>query len=88
MTRANAGTMGRPPKISREQILDTVLAIGFDEATASEVARRLNVDQSALYRHVRNRESMLREASERAFERYVQPEATDDWRDYLNGFEK
>lgn len=86
MTRANPGMMGRPPKISREQILDTVLAIGFDEATVSEVARRLHVDQSALYRHVNNRESMLREASERAFNRYEQPEPTGNWRDYLTEF--
>lgn len=86
MAHTDKAAIGRPPKISREQILDTVLLIGFQEATVSEVARRLDVDQSALYRHVTSRVLMLQDASERAFERYEWPLEAADWRTYLNAF--
>lgn len=86
MPASKRGPMGRPPKISRELVLDTVLRIGFEKATVSEVARALEVDQSALYRHVTSRDLMLRDAAERAFERYRWPTEGAQWRAYLEEF--
>lgn len=86
MPASTRNPMGRPPKINRELVLDTVLSIGFDTVTVSEVARALGVDQSALYRYVANRDAMLRDASERAFERYVWPTEATQWRAYLEEF--
>lgn len=73
---------GRPARISRSAIIETVLDLGFDAATTSTVAERLGVDQSTLYGHVRNRADMLDAAAEEAIRRIEMPQPDGGWRSY------
>ncbi|WP_051798478.1 TetR/AcrR family transcriptional regulator [Catenuloplanes japonicus] len=75
--------VGRPARISRADIVDAVLELGFDAATASAVARRLRVDTSTLYGHVKNTADMLDAAAEAAVAGAPWPAPTGPWRDYL-----
>ncbi|MGZ8178632.1 TetR/AcrR family transcriptional regulator [Williamsia sp. SKLECPSW1] len=57
---ATGGAGGRPAKIDREQIVAAALASDdLDELTMRELAGRLEVSHSALYRWVRNRDEVL-----------------------------
>ncbi|MGO1623229.1 TetR/AcrR family transcriptional regulator [Flaviflexus sp.] len=76
--------VGRPARISRDNIIDTVLEIGIDRATIAAVAERLTVDPSTLYGHIKNRDDMLGEAADRAIRQARWPqEAMTDWRTFL-----
>jgi len=46
---------GRPPKITRDQIVDAVLSHGFAGITIPEVAQRLGVTTMTVYRHAATR---------------------------------
>jgi AcrR family transcriptional regulator len=52
--------MGRPSRITRTAIVDAALVIGIDDVTMTSVAERLGVSIGALYRHVHNRDELLR----------------------------
>jgi len=52
--------LGRPSEISRAAIIDAALSIGIDNVTMSGVAKQMGVSIGALYRHVRDREELLR----------------------------
>jgi len=58
--------MGRPPRISREQILDTARGVfirhGFEAATLADIARELNVTPAAILRHVSSKQALFAEA--------------------------
>lgn len=56
--------MGRPNLITREDIVRTALAILPRKITMTDVANRLGVSASALYRHVRNRDDLMRLVTE------------------------
>ena len=47
--------MGRPPRISREQLLDTARRVfstrGFDGATLADIGAELGVTPAAILRH-------------------------------------
>lgn len=76
--------MGRPARISRTAVVDTVLELGLDKATIAVVAGRLGVDPSTLYGHIRGRDDMLDAAADTALARAPWPPPTDrDWRGYL-----
>ena len=76
--------VGRPPRISREAIIDAVLDLGLDGVTTSAVAARLGVDQSTLYGHVKNREDMLDAAADAAIGRSSWPQpGAGTWREHL-----
>ncbi|MEV2277391.1 helix-turn-helix domain-containing protein [Nocardiopsis sp. NPDC049922] len=78
-----APRVGRPPRVTRDDIIEAVLELGFDAATVTAVARRLRVDPSTLYGHVPGREAMLNAAAETAIARAPWPEPTGSWRDYV-----
>ncbi|MFI7344143.1 TetR/AcrR family transcriptional regulator [Streptomyces sp. NPDC050085] len=76
---------GRPPRLSRERIVDAVLEGGVQTLTMRELAARLGVSHSSLYRWVPDRDGVLDLVSEVMVER-VLPEGEpgpDDWRDWL-----
>lgn len=74
---------GRVPRISRQEIAEAALEIGLDAATITEIGRRLGVDHSSLYRHVRNRNEIVLAAADLAIGRLDWRAATSDWRAYL-----
>lgn len=51
--------IGRPPKVTAEDIVQAALAIGLDQANIRNVAAALNMSPTGLYRHVRTREQLL-----------------------------
>ena len=58
--------MGRPPRIRRDQILDTARRVfaakGFAAATLADIAGELGVTAAALLRHVRSKDALFAEA--------------------------
>ncbi|WP_028707689.1 TetR/AcrR family transcriptional regulator [Propionicicella superfundia] len=74
---------GRPARISRERVEQAVIAVGFDAATTTSVARHLGVEQSSLYRHIGSREQMVLGAVERVFAACDWDPPATDWQAYL-----
>lgn len=58
-----AGRVGRPPRVNAQVIIRAALEIGLDRVTLKQVADRLGVAVATLYRHVRNRDELLRLAA-------------------------
>ena len=58
--------MGRPARISRDQLLDTARRVfaakGFDAATLADIARELRVTPAAVLRHARSKQELFRAA--------------------------
>ena len=58
--------MGRPPRIRRDQILETARRVfaakGFAAATLADIAGELGVTPAALLRHVESKDALFREA--------------------------
>jgi AcrR family transcriptional regulator len=56
--------VGRPARITREQIVEAAHAIGFDNLTMKSVAEHLGVSVPGLYHYVRSKDDLLRLAAE------------------------
>ena len=56
-------TVGRPRRLSTEQVLQAGLDIGLERLTMSAVARHLGVRITVLYGYVSNRDELVRLAS-------------------------
>ncbi|HUJ15146.1 MAG TPA: TetR/AcrR family transcriptional regulator [Thermoanaerobaculia bacterium] len=58
--------MGRPPRISRDQLLETARSVfaakGFDAATLADIARELHVTPAAVLRHTKSKLDLFRTA--------------------------
>jgi AcrR family transcriptional regulator len=58
--------MGRPPRITREQLLDTARRVfstrGFDGATLADIGTELGVTPAAILRHVESKQALFAEA--------------------------
>ena len=58
--------MGRPPRITREQLLDTARRVfstrGFDGATLADIGEQLGVTPAAILRHVDSKQALFAEA--------------------------
>ena len=65
---------GRPPKITRDQIIDAVLASGFSGLTIPALAQRLGVTTMTIYRHAATRSELLAMAWEKVLERHTWPD--------------
>ncbi|WP_181847714.1 TetR/AcrR family transcriptional regulator [Thalassospira profundimaris] len=76
--------VGRPARISREDIADAALEIGLQAATVKTIAQRLGVDHSSLYRHVTGRDDIVFAAADRAIATLDWERETRDWRDYIH----
>ncbi|MCE4943584.1 MULTISPECIES: TetR/AcrR family transcriptional regulator [Streptomyces] len=77
---------GRPAQLSRERIVDAALSTGnLDALTMRELAARLTVSHSALYRWVKNREELFDLISEVMIERILPTDGPPRrrWRPWL-----
>lgn len=76
---------GRPARLSRELIVEAALRGDVETLTMRELASRLGVSHSSLYRWVPDRDGVLDLVSEVMVERLL-PEGepgADDWREWL-----
>jgi AcrR family transcriptional regulator len=75
---------GRPPQISRDDVVGAALAIGLDRFTMTSVAERLGVTTPALYTHVSSRDELLTLVSSELVQRIEGDlDADGDWRAFL-----
>jgi TetR/AcrR family tetracycline transcriptional repressor len=51
---------GRPPKISRDRVVEAAIELGLDRFSMDDVAERLDVTTPALYTHVSGRDEIVR----------------------------
>ncbi len=76
---------GRPPRLSREQVLAAALSIadaeGIEAVTMGRVARSVGAEPMSLYRHVQNKEDLLDGLVDLVFAEMELPSPTEPWRD-------
>lgn len=60
---APAPRVGRPPRVHAQDIVTAAIEIGLERVTLKQVADRLDVGIATLYRHVRNRDELVRLAA-------------------------
>ncbi len=80
---------GRPPQISKEQIVEAAVEIGLDSFSIQGIADRLGVTPPALYSHVSGRDEIVGLVAADLIARLDVP-ADDhtDWREWLVAFGK
>lgn len=78
---------GRPPRVSAADIVDIAIRIGLSKVTLAAVAEQLGVSVPALYRHVRNRDEIVKLAAIELAVRRAQPEGElgTHWSDVVRG---
>ena len=59
----SAPRVGRPPRVHAQDIIAAAIDIGLEKVTLKQVADRLDVGIATLYRHVRNRDELVRLAA-------------------------
>ncbi len=59
MTMTEIKKGGRPPKVSREEIVDAALRVGLDSATVRTIAEELNVTSMTIYNHFGNIDEII-----------------------------
>jgi len=81
-----APARGRPPRVSAAGIVAAAIDIGLSRVTLAEVAARLGVTVPALYRHVRNRDEIVKLAAIQLTVRRAQPAgAARHWSEVVRG---
>jgi AcrR family transcriptional regulator len=79
--------VGRPPRLSQEQIIAAALDVGIANLTMAAVADRLATSHQALYRWVRNRDELVALVADAYVQRLdVDPVPGEDWRAWLRRF--
>jgi AcrR family transcriptional regulator len=79
--------VGRPARISREQIVAAAVDIGIEGLTMAAVAERLRTSHQALYRWVRDRDELVASVADVYVQRLDVPAVADeDWRAWLRRF--
>lgn len=79
--------VGRPPRLSQEQIVAAALDVGIANLTMAAVADRLATSHQALYRWVRNRDELVALVADAYVQRLdVDPVPGEDWRGWLRRF--
>lgn len=77
-------SVGRPRRLTLDQVLDAALELGLDDLTMAAVANRLGVGVAVLYSYVKNREDLLGLAAIRAAQRHDFPEDRGQhWAEYI-----
>lgn len=81
---STATKRGRPPQISRDDVVGAAMAIGLDRFTMASVAERLGVTTPALYTHVNSRDELLTLVSTELVSRIEAAlDTAGDWRAFL-----
>lgn len=82
-----APVRGRPPRLSSAGIVAAAIDIGLSRVTLAQVAERLGVTVPALYRHVRNRDEIVKLAAIELTVRRNQPAgaAAGHWSEVVRG---
>lgn len=80
-------SVGRPRRLTLDQVLDAALELGLDNLTMAAVASRLGVGVAVLYSYVKNREELVRFASIRAAHQHGFPEDKGQhWAHYVSDY--
>lgn len=74
-----ARMVGRPRRLTLDQLLDAAIEAGLNDLNMKELAARLGVGIATLYRYVENRETLIRLATGRQASRQVPPDTGQDW---------
>ena len=79
---------GRPPRISRDDIVDAACELGIENLTMAAVAERLGVTHQSLYGWVQDRDELIDLVSDRLIRRLEikPPDDPADWRDSLRSY--
>lgn len=77
------GRPGRRPMLTHDSIIDMAIETGFDRITIVEMAQRLGVKHSTLYRYFDTRDDLVLAAADRVYSNVTWPTAGPDWRTYL-----
>lgn len=72
-----APQVGRPPRVNVQDIIAAAIDIGLEGVTLKQVADRLGVAVPTLYRHVRNRDELVRLAAFRVALTRQLPESSE-----------
>lgn len=72
-TAAATKPVGRPRRLSIDQVLEAAIALGLDRVTMADVARSLGVRVTVLYNYVANRDEMVRFAAVRVAQKHGFP---------------
>jgi AcrR family transcriptional regulator len=79
--------VGRPPRLSQDQVVAAALEIGIENLTMAAVADRLATSHQALYRWVRDRDELVALVADAYVQRLdVEPVPGEDWRHWLHRF--
>ncbi|MDV6014143.1 TetR/AcrR family transcriptional regulator [Haloechinothrix sp. LS1_15] len=88
--RAGGRGRGRPPVITREQIVRAARDVGLDRLRMSSVAEALNVRPAALYHHVRSRDELVELVAWQVLEETNYDDWTPDngtgWRGWIRAY--
>ena len=71
---------GRPARISLDDIADAALHLGLHDLTMTSLGDHLGVRHSALYRHAKDRDAVIRYAVARAIGKLDWQTSQGDWR--------
>lgn len=77
-------SVGRPPRVDRQMIIDAAVAIGFDHLSMPAVGQRLKVTHTALYSHVKDRNELVIAAIDGLFAAEDWPTYAGEWRRFLS----
>jgi len=79
---------GRPPRLSRDHIVDAACELGIENLTMAAVAERLGVSHQSLYGWVQDRDELIDLVSDRLIRRIeiLPPADPTDWRDSLRAY--
>lgn len=80
--KPEAPKVGRPPSVTVPQIVAAAIELGLDKVTLKQIADHLQVAPATLYRHVRNRDELLRLATfQLTLHRKLPDETVGHWSD-------
>lgn len=80
--KAATPRVGRPPRVTVQEIVAVALDIGLEKVTLKQIADQLGVAQATLYRHVNNRDELLRLAAfQLTLQRQLPGAANAHWSD-------
>lgn len=79
---------GRPPRISRDDIVEAAFELGIENLTMTAVAERLGVTHQSLYGWVQDRDELIDLVSDRLIRQLeiVPPSDPTGWRDSLRSY--